>query len=296
MIKIAISNNKGGVSKTTTATNLACIMAERGEKVLLVDTDGQGNATRSYNITPDTYEVGIYNLMMDQINVMLNNKTIFKVRDGIVKTSYGVDVLPCDSRISEIATWMQDNGHVFKKGSDIEKYWKNYFPYFLSNILTEIDDKYDRCIIDTPPAFEYLTKAALIASDFVIVPVELGDFELTGLENLVQKIMSLREEFNIDLSILGIVVNRYEGSSKGARTLVEKALESQLRDHPEFSENIFETVIYRNASVREASVLGKLAVHHTKRKAKSVRDNFENFAEEVELWLAKLEAATTRVM
>lgn len=294
MKTIVISNNKGGVSKTTTATNLACYMAELGEKVLLVDVDGQGNASRSYQATPDKYEVGIYHLLMDQIGIMLKNKPMYKIKDGIFKTSYGVDIMPCDSRIEEVPTWLQDNGSSFKNGAEIEHYWKKYFPYFLSNILNEVKENYTRCIIDTPPNFGYITQSTLIASDYVIVPVELGDFELTGLENLVQKIITLRKEYHINLSILGIVVNRYEGGKNGAKATLDKSLEKQLREHPDFSDYVFKTVIYRNTSVREAIAVGSLAVHYKKKNSRLFRNNFGDLCEEVELWLAKQEAAATR--
>lgn len=288
MKTIAISNNKGGVSKTTTSAHLACVLAERGNKVILVDTDGQGNASRAYSIFPNDYKCGLYHLMINQIGVMLNQKPSIKTKDGIIKADYGVDVIPCDSRISEIPTWLQDNGHLFKKGAEIKNYWEKYFPFFMTNILSEVSDQYDFCIIDTPPAFEFITKSALIASDYVIVPVELGDFELTGLESLVDKILSLKNKFDLALSILGIVINRHEGS----RTNLEKGLEASLREHESLGKYVFNNVINKRNAIREAFALGKLGINHYSRNRKgqmSVADNYRNFAEEVELWLAKIE-------
>jgi chromosome partitioning protein len=291
---ITVANKKGGVSKTLTACNVACLMAQPpfSEKVLIVDMDSQGDTTRSFGITPEDYKVCIYHLFMDQIRLTLKEKPNYKVTDAIIKTEYNVDLLPCDERISEVSTWLQDHADKFKRGLDIKNYWKTKFPYFLVNIFKALEGKYTRIIIDTPPAFEYNTKAALLASDYVIIPTELGDLELTGLENLYKKIYDLKAEYKNHISILGIVINRYEGSAKGARTVVERALEASLREHPMLGKYVFNTVIFRNTSVREAAVLGKLAVTYKKRKAKSVRQNFEDLVEEVE---ARLLAAATKI-
>lgn len=290
MITISIANNKGGVSKTTTAINMAAILAERGERVLLIDMDSQGSATRGYSIFPDQYEICIAHLLLDQIMIMLGKKPSYKIKNAIMKTPYGVDVIPCDSRVSAVATWLQDNGHIFRSGKDIKHHWKNHFPWFLNYILKDLQSSYDRVIIDTPPAFEYNTTISLLASDYVIVPVELGDYEINALESLKMRIDALKEECKSSVSILGVVVNRYEGGIRGARTVVEKALEEQLREHPVFTGQVFENVIYKSAVVREAAVLGVLAVSHKKKKGRSVKENFLNFVEEVELWLAKRRA------
>lgn len=286
MITISVANNKGGVSKTTTAINMAAIMAERGERVLLIDMDSQGSATNSYSIFPNQYEICIAHLLLDQIMIMLKNKPTYQVKDAIIKTQYGVDVIPCDGRVSEIATWLQDNGEHFT-GKDIMLYWKNHFPWFLKNIISVLESSYDRVIIDTPPTFAYDLKASLLASDYIIVPVELGRHEIRALESLNIRIDHLKNEYKSNASLLGVVVNRYEGGLKGARTVVEKSLEKQLRNHRVFSGLVFENVIYKSTVIKEAAALGMLSISHTKKRVRSVKENFLDFVEEVELWLAK---------
>lgn len=294
MIVITVANNKGGVSKTTTAVNMAYCMARRGERVLLVDMDSQANATRNYGITNEDFSISIYNLLMDRVRTTIGTKSKYKVQDAIIKTKYNVDLLPCDERISEIPTWLQSNGNLFKTGAEIEKFWKNHFPYFLLNIINELNDHYDRMIIDTPPNLEYNTKSALLASDYVVVPLELGEFEITGLEKFINEILLLKSQYGVNLSILGILVSRYDYGGNGARAKVEQELEDQLRNHKVYGKYVFNTIIYKNAAYREAAVFLQPAASYKKRKARSVRDNFDNFVEEVELWLAKEEAAVTR--
>ncbi|HUW66012.1 MAG TPA: ParA family protein [Spirochaetia bacterium] len=289
---IAVANNKGGVSKTTTACNVAYCMAQRGEKVLLIDMDSQGNATRTYGVSPEQYSVGMYHLLLDQIRMMLLDKPKYSIRKAVLKTSYGLDLIPCDSRVSEISTWLQDHAAVFN-GADLQRYWQKEFPFFLLKILDEVRGKYTRIIIDTPPAFEYNTKASLIASDHIIIPVELGDLELTGLESLFKKIVGFKKDYDRDVSVLGIIVNRYDWGKKGGRTVVERALEEQLREHPVFGKYVCQNIIYRNTSIREAAVLGKLAATYEKKNARSARENFDEFVEEIEIRLAREEAAAS---
>ncbi len=283
MVIIAITSNKGGIGKTSTACSLAYMLKERGKSVLLVDMDAQGNATRTYGVTPGKYNTCIYHLFLDQIRKILGEKPRYKIANTIIKTKYGVDLLPSDSRLSKISTWLQENGGMFKSGTEIENLWKNEFPNFLKNILEKIKPQYDRIIIDTPPAFEYNTKNALMVSDYVIIPVEQGDLEVAGAENIYLEINSFKNPFNAkNPSVLGVLINRYT-----KRANVEKALAAEVRNHPLFGNVVFKTVIHKNTVVKEAAVLGKLAVLHKKRGARSVKDNFYDLAEEVELRIEK---------
>lgn len=290
LITISIASNKGGVGKSSTACFLAYMLKERGKKVLLIDMDSQGNATRTYGITPKQYNTCIYHLFLDQIRKSIGNKPLYKIRDTIIKTEFGVDLLPSDNRLSEIPTWLQANGSKFKTGAEIEKLWKNNFPWFLTNILQDVDNKYDRVIIDTPPAFEYNTKTALLASNYVIIPVELGDLEVAGAENMYIRINNFKNSHKAGrLIVLGVLKNRFEN-----RANVEKGLDDELNNHPLFGNIVFNTVIYRNTAVKEAAVLGKLAVLHKKKGARSVKEDYYNFAEEVELRLEKHRRAAAK--
>jgi chromosome partitioning protein len=287
---ITIANNKGGVAKTTTVCELGYSMCMAGEKVLVIDVDGQGNATRNFGLFRSDYKINMYNLLEDQIRMMLGSGTQYCVKDAVTKTRYGVDLIPCDAKISAIPTWLQDNGSMFKTGSEIEHYWRNDFPVFLSNIIREVKDDYTRIIIDTPPALEYCTTAALIASDYVIIPVELGDLELIGLDRLFSRIKQLKNEYG-NPAILGIVVNRYEGGRTGARTIVGRDLETELREDKTYGNLVFGAVIYKSASVREAGIKGMLVSAYQKKKARSVFENFHNLMEEVEM---RLQAAAAK--
>lgn len=289
---ITVTNNKGGVSKTTLAVNLAYCYAQKGQRVLLVDVDAQRNATKNFNIADVKQgEISLYNLFLNEIKKMLKQKTPLEFKKAIVRTEYGVDVLRGDQRLSSIPTWMLDNISQFKSITETQRHWEYEFPFFLQNILRGIKEKYDKIIIDTPPAFEYHTKGALLASDYYLTPIELGEYEFDGLENLFALIRDFKQKFKKNIEMLGIVITRYEGGSKGARFTVERDLEEQLKEHPLLGDYVFKTFLYRCTAVREAATEKVPAAHRDRYRKpqpkRSVWETYNNLIEEVDLWAAK---------
>ena len=191
---IAVSNQKGGVGKTTTATNLAYGLQLRGKKVLLVDSDPQGNST-------DTWRAKNTEGYPTLSDLLFSNEP---VEDCIQHTEIG-DILAGDPILE-----------------DAEKHLKGVAGYFrLKNRLAPLADKYDYIIIDTPPNLGLLLQNALIAADGVIVPVTCGRYSLQGMSRFIDTVNEVKLQPNPELEVYGLLLVRYMGRTILARDVVE---------------------------------------------------------------------------
>lgn len=291
---LCVTNNKGGVSKTTDAVNLSYVFAQKGRRVLLVDVDGQRNATKNFGIKDKEKGITLYHLFIDEIRAM-NPKKLgkpeYNVKNAIYKTDFGVDVLRGDYRLYNIPTWLLSNLDKFESIKELKRYWDYDYPYLLKNILNKVKSNYDLIIIDTPPAFEYHVTAALLASDFYIIPVELGEYEFEGLESLYGLIKLHKNHFKNNIELLGIVLSRYEGKDHQARSAYERKMENDLRTHPLLGQMVFNTIIYKRASYKYAALDKEPAAHRDRyrkiKKSISIWENFNELAEEVDMWLIR---------
>ena len=184
---IGVINQKGGVGKTTTAVNLAAFLAKAGRKVLLIDTDSQGNATSGLSMERRRFVVDIYDVMMGET----------AVTEAIYPTSSKrLFLLPASMNLA---------------GAEIEMVAMEEREYILKNIFDKIQSDFDYLIIDCPPALGLMTLNVLSAADSIIIPIQAEFYALEGLSQLVKTIRSVTKNLNPDLDILGILLTMFDG-------------------------------------------------------------------------------------
>ena len=222
---IAVANQKGGVGKTTTSINLSASLAELGKKVLIVDSDPQGNATSGFGLDKNEIENTIYELMLGDCSV---NECII---NNVIEN---VSVLPSNVNLTAIEVELIDAEN------------KNFI---LKNEIDWIRDKYDYIIIDCPPSLNLLTINALSAANSVLVPIQCEYYALEGLSQLIYSVNLVKERLNSDLEMEGVVFTMYD-----ART----NLSSQVVDNVKsvLKQRIFKTIIPRNVRLAEAPSYG----------------------------------------
>lgn len=219
---IAVTNQKGGVGKTTTTINVAYNLAKEGKRVLLVDLDPQGNATSGLSVSKASFTT----------RDVLSKKV--ELSKAVQKTAYkNLAVLPTDAELATLETEIAT-----AKDRAIR----------LKQVL--VDAQYDVVLIDCPPSLGLLTVNALTAANSVIIPVQTEYYALEGLGQLLETMKLVRQALNPRLAILGVVMTMHN-----ARTTLSAQVEEQLKKH--FKERLFETVVPRNIRVAEAPSHGK---------------------------------------
>lgn len=226
-IIIAMTNQKGGVGKTTTTINLGASIAETGRKVLLVDFDPQGSLSVGLGVNPHTLELSIYNLMLSRD---------YSFDDVVLESgTEGMDLLPANIDLS--AAEVQLVSEVARE-------------QILKRVLDKVRDRYDYILIDCAPSLGLLTVNALTASDKVIVPLECEFFALRGVALLTDTINKVQDRLNPDLEMLGILATMFDGRTLHAREVLERVLEA-------FGDLVFHTVIKRTVKFPETTVAGE---------------------------------------
>jgi len=228
---LAIANQKGGVGKTTTAINLGTALAAVGERVLLLDSDAQGNASTGLGVPRALRHKTLYDVLMDKL----------PVAQAIVKTALpGLDLLAADPDLS---------------GIEVELGQTPRRSYRLRDALAPLraDAVYDYVLIDCPPALSLLTVNAMTASDAVLVPLQCEFFALEGLTQLMRTIDLVRGSLNPSLEIQGVVLTMFD-----RRNSLSGQVASDVRAH--FGDTVYKTVIPRNVRVSEAPSFGKPAL------------------------------------
>ncbi len=220
------ANQKGGVAKTTTAVNLGAYLAAAGRRVLIVDTDPQGNATTSLGNDPRTLTVSLYNVLIEQVPI----QQALTLTDRV-----GLDLVPSTTDLA---------------GAEIEMARLMARERLLSRALKLVSEQYDYILIDQPPSLGLLTINGLTAAQGVVIPVQCEYLALEGLSLLLKTIQQVREILNDQLGIAGVVLTMYDSRTNLGQQVVE-----EVKSY--FPKEVFQTIIPRNIRLSEAPSYGQ---------------------------------------
>ena len=246
---ISVVNQKGGVGKTTTVVNISVVFSLLNKKVLVIDFDPQSNASSGLGISnKDREEKDVYKLLMGEK----------QVEDVIVNTNIkNLDIIPCSVNLA---------------GSEVDLVKVSNREYVLKNALSPIIDKYDLILIDCPPSLSLLTINALVASTTILIPLQCEFFALEGLSHLLDTAERIRQNYNEQLKINGIVLTMYDRRNK-LTDQVEQDVRGCLGDM------VYNTVIPRNIKISESPSHGVPAILYDPNCAGSLA--YMNLAEEI---------------
>lgn len=245
---IAVSNQKGGVGKSTTVVNLAAVFGSRGKKVLIIDFDPQGNSTTSLGIRKKSVRYTVLEMLMGECSIY----------EAVVPTEFsGVSLVPTTQRLSGASVGLMEMKDRARQ---------------LRITIGDARDYYDYIFIDCPPTLDLLTINALAAADSVIIPLQCEFLSLEGLAELNNTVKRVQKTFNPELKIEGILFTMYVDRYKVTGQIVKEVKKY-------FSDKVFETVIPRNIALSEAPSFGKPVMYYDK-KAKGSKA-YEALAKEM---------------
>ena len=227
---IAVANQKGGVGKTTSCVNLCAALHAMGRRVLLVDCDPQGNASSGMGV-PKASRPNTYDILINETAAV----------DCIRHTDYS-DVIPTGKELA---------------AASVELIGTDKREFVLKNALMTLFTDYDYIFIDCPPSLELLTINALVAADSVLIPMQCEYYALEGLSQLMITIRKIKQLYNPDLEICGILITMFNG-----RLILTMQVISELKKY--YADKLFKTPVSRNVKLSEAPSFGKPVYYHDK--------------------------------
>lgn len=223
---IAIANQKGGVGKTTTAINLSACLAEKGQKVLVIDIDPQGNTSSGFGIDKDKANKTVYDVILGEVDI------IESIRKNVIDN---LDLIPSNVNLA---------------GAEIDLIDIENREYCLKKAIDKIKKNYNYIVLDCPPSLSMLTINAMTASDTVLVPIQCEYYALEGLTQLIQTINLVKKKLNPSLELEGVVFTMFDSRTNLSLQVVEN-----VKDN--LKQNIYKTIIPRNIRLAEAPSHGK---------------------------------------
>lgn len=260
---IAITSQKGGVGKTTTAMNLSAGLGVLEKKVLLVDADPQANSTSGVGIDPKTIEHGVYECLIGKI----------QAKDIIQQTrTPNLFLLP---------------SHIDLVAAEIEMVNKKERESMMKNALSKIEKEFDYIIIDCAPSLGLLTLNSLTAANSLIIPIQCEYFALEGLGKLLNTVKIIQRRLNPELTIEGLLLTMYD-----TRLRLSNQVVSEVKTH--FQDLVFNTIIHRNVALGESPAFGDPIIIHDASSKGAV--NYLNLASEIIENENKIESKTKNVV
>ena len=245
---IAVTNQKGGVGKTTTTVNLSSAVGFSGKRVLVVDVDPQGNATSGLGINKREIENSTYNLMISDA----------RFEETVLRTKFkNVDILPSNIHLA---------------GVEIELVEMSQRTYRLKQALSSVRNKYDFVFIDCPPSLGLITLNAFASANSILIPIQCEYYAMEGLTQLIATIKQVRHMYNADLDIEGVLLTMYD-------TRLNLTLQVAAEVKKYFSDKVYKTVIPRNVRLSEAPSYGQPVQYYegASRGAKAYNDLCREF-------------------
>lgn len=240
---ISVANQKGGVGKTTTAVNLSALLAKKGKKVLLIDTDPQGNATSGVGVEK-TVSFSVYDVLVDDVEIE-NTLQMTEMKN--------LDVCPSNINVA---------------GAEVQLVSKENREYKLKEKIEKIKNDYDYIIIDCPPSLGLVTLNAFTASDSVLIPIQCEYYALEGLGQLINTINLVKRRLNKELIIEGALLTMYD-----ARTNLSNQVVKEVKNY--FDDKVYKTVIPRNVKLSEAPSYGMpICMYDARSKGSRCYDKF----------------------
>lgn len=245
---IAVTNQKGGVGKTTTAVNLSACLASLGKKTLLIDCDPQGNSTSGFGIEAHDVSASVYECLAEPK----------KAKDAVIKTKYiNMYVLPSSPALS---------------AAEIELAYEDKREFFLKQVISPLRDDFDFIIIDAPPSLGMITLNIFTACDTILIPIQCEYYALEGVSQLINTVKSVKKRLNPKINIEGVLPTMYDG-----RTNLSISVLEEIKKY--FPNMVYKSIIPRNIRLSEAPSFGEPIIKYD-RTSKGA-DAYMSLAKEV---------------